>query len=83
MKVVYVVYMFQVDFCGFHKFYPLFNYVGNVERSATEGPALLKRVGIWEKYGAREWALAKVIKSALPVSGSVNPARYKFPIPKV
>ena len=72
----------QVDFCSFHKFYPLFNFVGNIELSATQGPALLKRLGIWDKYAANEWALSKVLKSPRPLRG-VNPLRYKFPKPEV
>lgn len=40
---------------GLHKFFPLYNFVGNLEKSWLHGPALLRRVGVWDQFGAREW----------------------------
>lgn len=70
----------QVDFCGLHRFYPLYNFIGNLELSWLHGPMLLRKLGIWEKYGAREWSLAKVIKT--PASGQNRPGRYNFKKPE-
>jgi hypothetical protein len=62
---------------GLKKFLPLYNFVGNLEKSWLHGPQLLKRLGIWEEYGARQWSLANLITS--PVSPSNTPSRYNFP----
>jgi hypothetical protein len=68
----------QLHHClgGLHKFFPLYNFVGNLEKSWLHGPALLRRVGLWERYGAREWALAKVLKT--PISPGNSPSRYNL-----
>eukprot|EP00602_Paraphysomonas_sp_CaronLab_P002853 CAMPEP_0185028996 /NCGR_PEP_ID=MMETSP1103-20130426/15090_1 /TAXON_ID=36769 /ORGANISM="Paraphysomonas bandaiensis, Strain Caron Lab Isolate" /LENGTH=246 /DNA_ID=CAMNT_0027563595 /DNA_START=237 /DNA_END=977 /DNA_ORIENTATION=+ len=70
----------QVDFCRFEKFYPLFNFVGNLERSALHGPMLLKQAGVWDQYGTREWALTKVLETARGANPSAS--RYKFKLPE-
>ena len=70
----------QTDFCGFHKFHSLFNFVGNMEHVKEHGEMLLRRVGIYETYGANGWSLSSIIKTP---KGTYDPHRYKFKLPKV
>lgn len=37
------------------KYWPYINFVGHFENLTEDGPALLKRIGAWEKYGASGW----------------------------
>ena len=74
-------FYFYYNTGGFHKFYGQYNFVGNLERSWQHGPELLRRVGIWDEYGAREWSLTNVIKT--PLSSSGPGGRYKFKMPAV
>jgi len=63
------------------KIYKVFNFIGSIEKLSEHGPMLLKRVGIYEKYGANGWSLANVIKD--PITPALPPERYIFDLPKV
>ena len=84
---LWYLYMYQADFCAFHKFFPLYNFVGNLEQSAIHGPALLKKLGLWDEYGARQWSLASIMKTPIGNSGHSRDIAMlknpKFKYPKV
>jgi hypothetical protein len=46
-----------------------------------QGPDLLRRLGLWEKHGAREWSLARLIST--PISKGEDRKRYDIIYPKV
>lgn len=63
----------QSDFCAFHKFYPLYTFVGSLEQSAEHGPALLKKLGVWEDFGARGWSITSLVKAPVSAKSGRSP----------
>jgi hypothetical protein len=55
----------QTDFCQFHKYYSLYNFIGNFEEIRDEGENLLKDLGIWSRYGEKGWAIAGEIQTSI------------------
>jgi hypothetical protein len=76
----------QTDFCRFNKFYSVFNFIGSFERMIDEGPALLKKLGVWKKYGHSGWSIAGQIKSNIippKNQSSGRERRYNLTYPSV
>jgi len=69
----------QTDYCGFRKFKSKFNFIGSMEHLQEHGVALLKRVGVYDRFAAEGWSLSAVIRNPRPANRV--PGRFNFSSP--
>eukprot|EP01039_Chlorochromonas_danica_P008057 gene8057-8887_t len=48
----------QTHFCGYYRYWQYYNFVGDFDHIEEQGKELLQRVGLWDDFGAKGWALA-------------------------
>lgn len=52
----------QTHYCGFHKYWKHYNFIGSFEQLEKHGRRLFDALGptVWEEHGAKGWAIAGV-----------------------